>query len=200
MAVTGLLGLGVATTSVSALLQAQAANTTAQAITSGTLKIVQANNGVGFGSTIADLAPGDVVNRYVDYTNSGSLASKSLRLKVTDSSATALTTDATRGLQLVVTDCSTAWNPSAGTCSGTPTVLLTSPMSSMGSDKDFANITTLAPTTGALHLQFKLTLPGSENNETTINGALPSGSIQGLQAALTWTLSETQRDATTTNS
>lgn len=199
LVLAGLLGLSLASGSVSALLQAEASNTTPQGITSGTLKIIQANNGVGFSSTIADMAPGDVVNRYVDYTNSGSLASKALRLKVADATPTLLSTNATRGLQLVVTDCSTTWNPTTGVCGGTTTQVLAAPLASLGSDTSFSGITTLAENGDILHLQFSLTLPDAPNNEMTINGALPANSIQGLAAALTWTLSETQRDATTSN-
>ena len=199
LAVSGLLGLALAANAVSATLQAEAKNITAHAITSGTLKITQAKNGVGFDSTIADMAPGDTVNRYVDYSNSGTLASKALRLKVSDGTPTILSTDATKGLQLVVTDCSTAWNPTAGTCSGTSTTLLTSALSNVATDTNFANITTLAANGGALHLQFALTLPNGTNNETVTNGTLPTTTIQGLTAALTWTLSETQRDGSTTN-
>ena len=199
--IAGALGLGAVATSVSALLQAQSSNTSAQAITSGTLKLIQADNGVGFSTTIADMAPGDIVNRYVNYTNSGTLASKSLRLKVVDGTnpQTLLSTSATRGLQLEVTSCPVAWAPTAGTCGGTPTVVLSKPLSEMTTDVAFNNITTLA-SNDVLHLQFKLTLPDAANNETTTNGTLPANTIQGLSAALTWTLSETQRDLPTTNS
>lgn len=199
LVLAGLLGISLANGSVSALLQAESKNTSAQSITSGTLKVIQANNGVGFSSTISDMAPGDVVNRYVNYTNSGTLASKSLRLKVADASPTLLSSDATRGLQLVVTDCSVAWTSTTGSCGGTTTQVLSSPLASLGSDTAFTGITTLAENGGMLHLQFSLTLPNAANNETTVNGTLPANTIQGLTSALTWTLSETQRDATTSN-
>lgn len=50
----------------------------------------------------------------------------------------------------------------------------------------------------ALNLQVSLTLP--DQNETTTNGTVPVGTIQGLTAALTWTFTESQRTATTTGS
>ena len=199
LAVAGVLGLALAANAVSATLKAEARNTSGHAITSGTLKLIQANNGTGFSTQISDMAPGDVVNRYVDYTNSGTLASKALQLKVVDGTPSLLSTDGTKGLQLVVKNCSTAWNPTAGTCSGTQTTVLTSPLSGMGTDQSFSNITTLAENTGMLHLQFALTLPDAPNAETSLNGALPANTIQGLNASLTWTLSETQRDASTSN-
>lgn len=203
VAAAGLLGLSMSTSSVLATLQAETHNTTPQAITSGTLKIEHLKNGNGFTTTIADMAPGDVVNRYVDYTNSGSLDSKALRLKVAGTGSTLLTTDATRGLQLVVTDCTGGtWAPTTGVCSsGTTTTLLTSPVASLGSDMPFSGTTTLNAG-AAMHLQFKVSLPngGGINDETTVNGALPANTIQGLSTSITWTLSETQRDGVTTNS
>lgn len=54
------------------------------------------------------------------------------------------------------------------------------------------------PAGAVQHLQFSLTLPNQ--NETTINGTLPTGTIQGLVANLTWTFTQAQRTATTTNS
>lgn len=39
-----------------------------------------------------------------------------------------------------------------------------------------------------------------DQNETTVNGTLPANTIQGLSTNLTYTFTETQRAATTTNS
>lgn len=139
------------------------------------------------------------MTRYVDYTNSGTLASKALQLKMSDGTPTLLSSDSTKGLQLVVTNCSTAWNPTAGSCGGTPTTVLTSSLAGLASDKSLTGITSLAANTGVLHLQFALTLPDAPNAETTTNGSLPTNSIQGLAAALTWTMTETQRDSTSSN-
>ncbi|MEY3169680.1 MAG: hypothetical protein RL421_923, partial [Actinomycetota bacterium] len=63
----------IAGQSVIASLNATAFNTTAQTINSGTMKLELANNGNGFSQSIANLVPGDVVNRYVTLTNSGSI-------------------------------------------------------------------------------------------------------------------------------
>ena len=107
-----------------------------------------------------------------------------------------MTSSETKGLQLVVSDCSGGWTAADGTCSGTKTTLLTSPLATLGSDKNFSGVTALAANSGVLHLQFSVSLPNSTaNDETSVNGVLPAGTIQGLSAALTWTLSETQRDA-----
>ena len=47
------------------------------------------------------------------------------------------------------------------------------------------------------HLQLSITLPSQ--TETTANGVLPTGTIQG-PAALTWTFTEAQRTAAATTS
>ena len=49
-----------------------------------------------------------------------------------------------------------------------------------------------------IHLKFAMTLPAG--SEVTTNGVEPAGTVQGKSASLTWTLTETMRDATTTNS
>ena len=51
---------------------------------------------------------------------------------------------------------------------------------------------------GREEFQVEVSLPNQ--NETTTNGTLPVGTIQGLNASITWTFSEAQRTATTTNS
>lgn len=199
----GLIGISLSASSVSALLTAEAKNTSAHAITSGTLKLIMApgTGSVGFGSTISDMAPTDVVNRYVDYTNNGSLASKNLKLRVSDTVNSLLTTDGTKGLKVTVSDCSGGWTVSDGSCASTKTVVLASTALSTlkAADQAFSGITTLAANTGVLHLQFSITLPDS--TETTTNGVFDAGAstIQGLNANLTWTLTETQRELAASN-
>lgn len=199
----GLIGISLSASSVSALLTAEAKNTTAQQITSGTLKLTYADNGAGFATQISNMAPGDVVNRYIEYTNSGTLASKLLKLKVVDTTAspTLLSTSATKGLKLTVSNCSVAWTPGTGNCAGTTTqVLASTALSSLGTNNDLSSPASLAAG-DKLNLQFSLSLPGSpENDELSTNGTLPSPTIQGLTANLVWTLTETQRDAATSNS
>ena len=49
-------------------------NATATGVTSvnsGTLKLVMADNGVGFTQNLSNMAPGDSVNRFVSLTNTG---------------------------------------------------------------------------------------------------------------------------------
>jgi hypothetical protein len=142
------------------------------------------------------MAPGDVVNRYVDLANNGTLATQNLTLAAADATSSKLTTDATNGLHVTVTSCSIAWVQTTGTCLGTSTVLLTN--ASVASLISGAQSLVAGTVAATYALQFSVTLPNQ--TETTQNGTLPVGTIQGLSASMTWTFGETQRTATTTNS
>ena len=83
----------IAGQSVIASLNATAFNTTAQNINAGTMKLDLANAGNGFGTTIANLVPGDVVNRYVTLTNSGSINGIGLSLKTAQTGTASLISD-----------------------------------------------------------------------------------------------------------
>ena len=194
-------GLAVTGGGVYAALNATASNTTAQNASSGVLSLTMAANGVGFGHIVSNLAPGDVVNRYVNLSQGASLDARALTLSVADATPTRLTTDATKGLRVTVTQCSGTWTVGTGACSGagaTTTVLATSvPLSTLVTAPSTLVAGTIAAGS-ALNLQVSLTLP--DVNETTVNGTVPTGTIQGLSAALTWTFSESQRTATTTGS
>lgn len=195
-------GLAITGGGVFAALNATASNATAQNATSGTLSLTMANNGAGFGQSVSNLAPGDIVNRYVNLTQGATMDGKGLTLAVADGTPNKLTTDATKGLHVTVTECSGTWTTTgAGACTGagaTTTVLATNvPLSSLAATPS----TLVAGTVTAgstLNLQVSLTLP--DQNETTANGVLPANPIQGLASALTWTFGETQRTSTTTGS
>jgi spore coat-associated protein N len=181
-------------------LIAQATGT--QNVSSGTLSLtVAAGSGsTGFGQTITNVAPGDVNNTYVDLTNgtASNLAAQNLTLGVTGTGSTLLTSSATKGLAVTITQCSAAWTVGTGVCGGTPTVLMVS-----------TPVATLSTTAGSVvsgpiaagtswHLQVSLKLP--DQAETTLNGVTPTTSIQGLSTVLTYSFDESQRTATTTNS
>lgn len=171
-----------------------------QAVSSGTLSLVMANEtGSSFSGAVSNMAPGDVSNRFVNLTNGSTLAAQSLTLKVAGGGATLLTTSATKGLAVTVTNCTTSWTVSAGvaTCTaGTTSVVMASTPVSTLSTTPGAVQATIA--TGAvLHLQVTLTLP--DQAETTTNGTTPGSTIQGLSDTLTYTFNEAQRTATTTN-
>jgi spore coat-associated protein N len=200
---TAVVGLAITGMGVFAGLNAVATNTTAQNITSGTLKLTMApaTGSAGFTTGISNLAPGDTANRYVDLSNGGNLDAQTLSLAAADGSPTKLSTDVTNGLHVTVTQCSGAtWTVATATCGagGTTSVLA----NSVALSALIATPTTLiagAVTAGTvLHLQVAVTLPNQL--ETTTNGTLPVGTIQGLSASITWTFNELRRTATTTNS
>lgn len=210
-------GIGVLALTGAGVYAGLNANATgSQAVSSGTLKLTVANNGAGFSQAVANLAPGDVVNRFVDVTSGGTLDAQSLTLGAADSSPTKLTTDGTNGLHVTVSACTDSvtttgatWT-TGGVCQGslvgglpgqtspgTTTVVannasLTSLISSP------ATLFASVPAGAVEHLKMAVTLP--DQNETTTNGTLPANSIQGLTANLTWTFNEAQRTATTTSS
>jgi len=192
----------IAGQSVLASLNATAFNTTAQNINAGTLKLDLANNGNGFGTSIANVVPGDVVNRYVTLTNSGTLNGIGLTLKTAQTGTPSLITDGispitTKALKLTVTSCSVAWNTTTGVCSGTPTEELASTViGSLTSATALASST--LNSTAVRYLQMKIELP--DQNETTVNGALPANTVQGGSVDVTYTFDLKQRLATTTNS
>jgi hypothetical protein len=192
----------IAGQSVLASLNATAFNTTAQNINAGTLKLDLANNGNGFGTSIANVVPGDVVNRYVTLTNSGTLNGIGLTLKTAQTGTPSLITDGispitTKALKLTVTSCSVAWNTTNGVCSGTPTEELASTViGSLTSATDLTSST--LNSTAVRYLQMKIELP--DQNETTVNGALPANTVQGGSVDVTYTFDLKQRLATTTNS
>jgi Camelysin metallo-endopeptidase len=192
----------IAGQSVLASLNATAFNTTAQNINAGTLKLDLANNGNGFGTSIANVVPGDVVNRYVTLTNSGTLNGIGLTLKTAQTGTSSLITDGispitTKALKLTVTSCSIAWNTTTGICSGTATEELASTViGSLTSATALASST--LNSTAVRYLQMKIELP--DQNETTVNGALPANTVQGGSVDVTYTFDLKQRLATTTNS
>jgi hypothetical protein len=180
----------------------QATATSTSAVTSGTLLMTLSGDGSsgGLPETISNMAPGDVYNVYVNLSNTGTLASAAgMTLAESASPANALTNGSItgEGLAVSITQCSVAWS-SAGACSGTTTSILSSTLlSAFGSPQSLSNVPSLAASTGKLaHLQFSLSLSGTE---TSVNGTAPSQTIEGLSTTITWTFSEQQRTATTTN-
>jgi hypothetical protein len=178
------------------------ASGTAESVSSGTLKLTLAANGTGFSNAISNLAPGDVVNRYVDLTNSGTLDAQNLTVQVAGTGASALLTDGvspatTKALRVSITSCTGTWAPTTGVCSGsTSPVLAATTVSGLASATNI--IAGSIPSGTVAHLQISTQLP--DQTETTVNGNLPATTIQGQSATLTYTFAETQRTATTTNS
>ena len=192
----GITGLAVASI-VLAGLTATTTSPTPQPVDGGELALGLSDVGDGFSTSIADLAPGDVVLRHVRLDGTGTLDGVDVMLEVAASGDAVLVTDGTttRALTLAVRGCSVAWDAAAGTCSGTESELLTA--TTVGSLSTPALIASSLPAGGSLHLQLVLTLP--DQDETTVDGTPPDPTVQGAGVDLTYTFSMVQRDPLTTS-
>lgn len=203
--IAGLLLL-IAGPGVFASLNAQTSNASPQTVDAGTLELTMSstNPSAGFSTSISNLAPGDAVNRYIDLTNSGTLASQGLTLAIASTGTASLITDGsapvtTKALRVTVKSCVAAWNQTNGTCSdagGAVTQIAAAPLSTFASPQAFTD-SVLAAAAGR-HLQIQTALP--DQNETTINGTPPANTVQNGSVSLTYTFAATQRTAVTTNS
>jgi hypothetical protein len=190
----------IAGQSVLSSLNATAFNTSPQNVNSGTmsLNLSATNPSVGFSQSVTNLAPGDVINRYVTLTNDGSLDGKDLTLQTTETGTATLISDigTSKALTLTVSSCNVAW--SGGTCSSPSggSQEVTGVLGTFSTAKLFANA---AMSSGAVkYLQISLKLP--DQNETTANGVPPTPTIQGGNVYITYTFDLAQRLATTINS
>lgn len=192
----------VAGTSVFAGLNATVS--ASQVDSAGTLILSTANNGAGFSQAISNLAPGDVVNRYVTLTNSGTLDSQSLGLSIASSGSSTLITDGVapatnKALTVTVLSCTGGiWNTATGVCSGTTnTEIAETSLSAFTTQKVFSVSPALAA--GATStLQIRTKLP--DQNETTVNGVLPAVTVQNGSVTLSYLFNQAQLAGATTNS
>jgi hypothetical protein len=187
---------------VFATLSASVNNVTPQAVNSGTLKLSLSNNGAGFSNQIANLAPGDIVNRFVTLTNNGSLEGKDLTFTVASTGTAALITDGTspattKALKVSVERCTIAWTPTTGACGGTTSTLL-SPTTLAAAATSQNLISGAVGVTEEIYLLVKVELPSQ--SETTVNGVPPVSTVQGGAVNVTYTFIQSQRVAETTNS
>lgn len=204
LALVAVIGASIVTVAgVGAFAGLNAKATATQTQGAGTLNLTTANNGNGFSQAISNLAPGDVVNRYVNITNGGTLASQGLTLKVGATGTATLITNGTGGitnkaLTIAVKSCSTTWTPATGVCGGvTSTEIAATPLSTFAAAQTFTTTTTLA-SLASLNLQIQVTLP--DQAETSTDGVSPANTVQNGSVALSYEFFEAQRTATTTNS
>ena len=197
VAVAAVGGTGMVTSNVFAALTATATNSSGGQVTSGTLKLTMAPSGVsgitnGFTTAIANIGPGDTYNRYVDLTNGGTLDGMTPTLQLVTSDTSTLSESTTAGLQIAIAGCSQAFT-NLGACNGTPTTVLTStPAKTLKTSATSITLPTLLAA-GVSYLKVSVSLPASTEN--VLNGVLPSGTIQGLTANLTWTFIITDSSA-----
>jgi predicted ribosomally synthesized peptide with SipW-like signal peptide len=182
-AAASIAGLGTYATFTSSASQSHT-------IASGTVTIAlgatgASTNRLNIGASA--LAPGDTIQRSVDLTNSGTLDLASITLTTTASPSSALDTDTTNGLQMVIDKCSVAWTeagpPYTYTCGGsTSTVLASRPV--IGSALALSNLTsTTAGNTD--HLRVTLTLPSGAGNTLQNQSSTISYAFTGTQRAAT---------------
>jgi spore coat-associated protein N len=194
-------GIAVVSSSVYASLNANTYNTAAHSVSTNTLKLTMASSAVsgltgGVTTAITGLAPGDVVNRFLELTNGGTMAASSMTLSLADAASTTLTTNGTAGLQIAIYECSTQWTTVTGACAGTSTTAMASTTAlSLTTTPATITLASLAAGTTS-HLRVQISLPAG--SEMTTNGTLPVGTVQGVTSTLTWTFNELQRTATTT--
>lgn len=195
-------GIAMVSSGVYASLNATALNASPQSITTDTLKLTLAPSAVGgltggVTAAIANVVPGDIVNRFLELSNSGTMTGSELKLSIADAASTALTTNGTAGLQVALFECATQWTTVTGLCAGLPgtQVMASTPALTLLTTPTAVNVTSLAGGVTS-HLRLQISLPAG--TETTVNGVLPVGTVQGLTSTITWTFSEAQRTATTT--
>ena len=173
-------------------LKAEAAVPTPMAATTGTLKL-DLTNGANFAAAIDKLAPGDTVTRYVQLTNSGDLAAQALKFKV-ETTGDAVLTSGAKSVTMSIKSCSVAW--ASGACSGTEKSQAgDASVSTFSGMTAFSNSVDL-DVAGSTFLKVVFTLPSSID-ETTTDGTLPSGTVQGKSATVKVTFQESQRTAVT---
>ena len=197
-------GIALVSSSVFAVLTATASNATPMQIQTGVLSLTMTPSSTagitaGFTTNVANMAPGDSIVRFVDVNQGANLAGQLATLKVTPAAATALTTDATNGLQVAVQACSVAWSYTApnASCSGTTTTVLSSTsVNALGNATALSSANFSTAVNASNHLQVTLSLPAG--SEITTNGVTPTGTVQGLTTNLTWAFSESLRTNTTT--
>jgi len=189
----------IAGQSVLSSLNATAFNTSPQNVNSGTLSLSLANNGAGFSTSVANLAPGDVANRYVTLTNNGSLNAIGLSLKAVASGTSTLISDTgtVRALVVTVRSCSVAWVPATGVCSSGEATEISA--TTLGTFTTAQNLLNGNMNSAAVkYLQISMQLP--DQSETTVNGVPPTPTIQGGAVSITYTFNYAQRLLETTNS
>jgi spore coat-associated protein N len=187
-----LLGLAASLAGLGAWATFTSTASQSQTLASGTVTIAlgatgAATNRLNIGAS--NLAAGDTVQRAVNLTNSGSLSLASITLTTTASPSTALDTDATNGLQMVIDKCSQAWTEGGSapaytyTCGGTTSTVLAS-RAVIGSGLSLSNLGILS-STGTDYLRVTLTLPSGAGN-----------TLQNLSSTITYAFTATQRNAT----
>jgi spore coat-associated protein N len=188
LATIGALGTAAAMAGLGTFATFTSSTSANQSVASGTVVI-------GLGSTGAStnrlsvnasaIAAGDTMQRSVDLVETGTVSLASVTLSTTATTSSALDTDTTAGLQMVIDKCSVPWTEAGSspaftyTCTGTTSTVLAS-RAVVGSALALSNLTLAA---GTDHLRVTLTLPSAST-------------LQGLSSTISYAFTATQRTAT----
>ncbi len=182
-AAAGLAGLGTYATFTSSA-------SASQTISSGTVVISLGAVGPANRLTVgaSNVAAGDTIQRAFDLSNSGNVDLASFTFSSSAGTSSALDTDATNGLQMVIQKCSVAWTesgpPYTYTCGGSTSSVVAS-RAVIGNNISMSNVSDLLTNGTTDHLMMTLTLPSGAGN-----------TLQNLSSTITYTFTGTQRAAT----
>jgi spore coat-associated protein N len=190
LASVALLGTAAAVAGMGTYGAFTSTTTASQAVTAGNVTIALADAGATntLNVPVADVLPGDKVERLATLANTGTSNLNTITLNTAATGTlSALTTDPTDGLQLTIENCSSPWAGTAGayTCAATKTTVLASGPVITGTAKTLTLPTAL--TAGATdNLKVITTLPATAGN-----------TFQKLTSTVAFTFTATQRTATT---
>lgn len=169
VATVGLLGAAASVAGLTTYATFTDSETADQTISSGVVDISLAAAGVDNRLSVAAVGihPGDTMQRAFKLSNASTDTLGSITLTTSAPTSSALDTDATNGLQMVIERCSTAWTESGTapaytyTCGGTTSTVLAS-RAVIGTDLALSNLTLTSGSTDNLRLT--LTLPSAAGN------------------------------------
>jgi predicted ribosomally synthesized peptide with SipW-like signal peptide len=188
----GALGVAGALAGMGTFATFTATTSASQTLSSGTVVIALGATGAATNRltlSATGLVPGDTVQRSFDLSNTGSQGLASVTLSTVASPSSLLDTDATQGVQMVVSRCSLAWTESASapytyTCGGALTTILAS-QAVIQSNVSMGALSAL--TAGSTdHLRVTLTFPSTASLAT----------FQGITSTISYTFTGTQRPGT----
>jgi len=189
LASLGLLGAAASVAGLATYATFTDSTTASESISSGVVDINLGAVGVDNRLTVSasSIVPGDTMQRAFKLTNSSTDAVASITLTTSATTSSALDTDATNGLQMLIESCSVAWTESGTspafsyTCSGTTSTVLAS-RAIIGAGLSLSNV---GLTPGATdNLRLTLTLPTTAGN-----------SLQNLSSTVQYAFTATQRAA-----
>ncbi|MGQ0831876.1 MAG: TasA family protein [Microthrixaceae bacterium] len=189
LASLGLLGAAASVAGLATYATFTDSTTASESISSGLVDINLGAVGVDNRLTVAatGIVPGDTMQRAFRLTNSSSDAVAAIALTTSATTSSALDTDATNGLQMLIERCSVAWTESGTspafsyTCSGTTTTVLAT-RAIIGSSLALSNLTLTSGATDNLRLT--LSLPTTAGN-----------TLQNLSSTVLYSFTATQRAA-----